>query len=68
MTDGRVQRNRAADGNAGQRHRAADAESVEERREIVGHGVDGKRTAHLLRQAGAARVIAQHATPGGQRG
>ena len=56
-----VQRNGAADGDTGERDLAGNAERVHERDEIVDHGVDGQRAADLLRQSGAARVIAQDA-------
>ena len=61
VAGGEMQRDRAADGDARERHLAGDAELVEQGCDIVGHGVDGKRAAHLLRQSGAAGVIAQHA-------
>ena len=56
-----VQGDRAADGDARQRDLAGDAEMIEQGRDVVGHRIEGKLAAHLLRQSGAAGVIAQHA-------
>ena len=56
-----MQRDRAADGDARERHLSCDAERIEQACDIVGHRVDGKLAAHLLRQSGAAGVVTQHA-------
>ena len=46
---------RTADGNTRQRHLAGDPESIEQRGDIVGHRIDAKLAAHLLRHS-APRV------------
>ena len=56
-----MQRGRAADGDARQRDLARDAERIEQGGDVVGHRVDVQGAAHLLRHAGAAGVVAQHA-------
>ncbi|HYZ23149.1 MAG TPA: hypothetical protein VE690_13435 [Rhodopila sp.] len=73
VTDGEVGGNGGADGNAGERHLAGDAGDVEQGGEVIGHLVPGDRAPDLFRQdlfrqAGAARVVAQHAAGVVQRG
>jgi len=63
-----MQGNGAADGNAGERDFPSDAERIQKRNKVVDHGVDGEHAAHLLRQPGSTRVVAQDtALPGEQR-
>ena len=59
VTRGEMQRDRAADGNAHQRDLSCDAVAIEQGRDIVGHGIDGKLAPHLLRQARAAAIVTQ---------
>ena len=61
---GGMQRNGAANSDTGERNLVRDAERVHERHQVVHHGVDGERPAHLLGQPGAARVVAQDAPLG----
>ena len=55
-----VQRDRTADGDACERDLAGDSKMLEQGRDVVGHRVEGKLAAHLLRQSGTAGVVAQH--------
>src|SRR5262249_46980113 len=48
-----------ADGDAGERNLAGNTERVHKCDEVIDHVVDGERAAHLLRQSGSARVVAQ---------
>ena len=61
ISGGEMQRDRTADGDTRQRHLAGDPESVEQRGDIVGHRIDAKLAAHLLRHSRPAGVIAQYA-------
>ena len=61
VSGGEMQRDRTADGDTRQRHLAGDPESVEQRSDIVGHRIDAKLAAHLLRHSRPAGVIAQYA-------
>ena len=56
-----MQRDRTADGDSCKRDLAGDPELIEQGRDVVGHRIEGKFAAHLLRQSSAAGVIAQHA-------
>jgi hypothetical protein len=61
ITGREVQGDRTADGDARKRDLAGDPKMIEQGRDVVGHRIEGKFAAHLLRQSGAAGVIAQHA-------
>jgi hypothetical protein len=52
----------AADGNARQRDLSRDGIVIQQRGDIVGHRVERKLAAHLLRQARAAAIVAQDLT------
>ena len=52
---------RTAYGNTCQRYLAGDPESIEQRGNIVGHRIDAKLAAQLLRHSRPAGVIAQYA-------
>ena len=56
-----MKRDRPADGDTRQRDLAGDPERIEQRRDIVGHRIDAKLAAHLLRHSGPSGVIAQYA-------
>ena len=59
MAGGEMQGDRAADGNARQRDLSRNRVVIQQRGDIVGHRVERKLAAHLLRQARAAAIVAQ---------
>ena len=54
-----MQGDRAADGNARQRDLSSNRVMIQKCCDIVGHRVERKLAAHLLRQARAAAIVAQ---------
>ena len=54
-----MQGNRTADRDPRQCDLAGDPELIEQGRDVVGHRIEGKLAAHLLRHSGAAGVVAQ---------
>ena len=55
-----LQGDRTADGDPRQRDLARDPKLIEQGRDVIGHRIEGEFAAHLLRQSGAAGIIAQH--------
>ena len=54
-----MQGDRTADGDPRKRDLAGDRKMIEQGCDVVGHRIEGKLAAHLLRQSGTAGVIAQ---------